>query len=280
MPQIELPSGSFHYDEFGGGEEVLWLSGGGAVGAVWHPYQMPYFERFYRCVTYDNRGIGGTVCTEPLPWTIADMARDAAELIEALLDPPVVVCGKSMGGFIGLQLLLDRPDLCRAGIVMGVAPCGHEGWLGDYMRAEVDLRRRGERLEGMFATIHYAAQLFPARALGDPVVWERIKRVLGEGFNEQNERSLIPQWQACIDFDVRDRLPDCSVPLHVIVFDEDVQAPPQLGEEVARLAPGAEAHVLEGMGHGSVWGHTHEEANPFIKGLIDRYIAPRDDVPL
>ena len=81
------------------------------------------------------------------------MARDAAAIIEALLDPPVVVCGKSMGGFIGLQLLLDRPDLCRAGIVMGVAPCGHEGWLGDYMRAEVELRRQGGRLEGMFATI-------------------------------------------------------------------------------------------------------------------------------
>jgi hypothetical protein len=25
------------------------------------------------------------------------------------------------------------------------------------------------------------------------------------------------------------------------------------------------------MGHGSVWGHTHDEANPFIKSLIDRY---------
>ena len=26
MPQIELPSGSFHYDEFGSGEELLWLT--------------------------------------------------------------------------------------------------------------------------------------------------------------------------------------------------------------------------------------------------------------
>jgi pimeloyl-ACP methyl ester carboxylesterase len=248
VPQVELASGSFHYDEFGRGEEVLWLSGGGAVGAVWHAYQMPYFERFYRNVTFDNRGIGRTVCVEPAPWTIADMARDAAAIIESLLDPPVVVCGKSMGGFIGLQLLLDRPDLCRAGIVMGVAACGHEGWLGDYMRAEVALRRQGGRLDGMFSLIHYAAQLFPARALGDPAVWAEIQRVLGPSFNEENERSLIPQWQACI------------------------QAPPQLGEEVARLAPAARFHLLDGMGHGSVWGHTHEQANPFIKQLIDRHL--------
>ena len=111
-------------------------------------------------------------------------------------------------------------------------------------------------------------------------MWERIQQVLGAGFNEQNERSLIPQWQACIDFDVRDRLPECSVPLHVISFDEDVQAPPQLGEEVARLAPTAQHHLFEGMGHGSVWGHTHEQANPLIKELVDRYITPRDDAPL
>ena len=273
MAAIDLPSGSFHYDEFGEGPEVLWISGGGVVGAVWHPYQMPYFERFYRNVTYDNRGIGETVCHEPPPWTIADLARDAAALIEAVLHPPLVVVGKSMGGFIVLQLLLDRPDLCRAGVAMGVAPCGHEGWLGDYMRAEVELRRQGGRLEGMFSVIHYASQLYPARALGDPASWAAIRRFLGEDFNEQNERSLIPQWQACIDFDVRDRLPACVVPLHVIGFDQDVQAPPQLAEEVARLTPTAEFHLLEGMGHASIWGHTHEQANPFVKSLVDRYVA-------
>jgi pimeloyl-ACP methyl ester carboxylesterase len=274
MPMIELPSGRFHYDEFGSGPPVLWVSGGGAVGAIWHPYQMPYFERFYRNVTYDNRGIGETVCDEPRPWTIADMARDAAALIEALFEPPIVVAGKSMGGFIVLQLVLDRPDLCKAAIAMGVAPCGHEGWLGDYMRAEVELRRAGGRLDGMFSVIHYAAQLYPARALGDSATWAEIRKVLGEGdFNEQNEHSLIPQWQACIDFDVRDRLPECTVPLHVIGFGEDVQAPPQLAEEVARLAPTAEFHLLDGMGHGSLWGHTQAEGNPFIKGLIDRYVS-------
>ena len=279
MPQIELPSGSFHYDEFGSGEELLWLTGGGGVGAVWHPYQMPYFERFYRNVTFDNRGVGGTVCTEPEPWTIADMARDAAAIIETILDPPVVVCGKSMGGFIGLQLLLDRPDLCRAGHrdggrslrSRGLARRLHAGGgratatgraAGGHVRDDA-LRRPA--LPG-------AGARRPRRVGADPAV-------LGAGFNDQNERSLIPQWQACIDFDLRDRLPECSVPLHVISFDEDVQAPPQLGEEVARLAPTAQHHLFEGMGHGSVWGHTHAQANPLIKELVDRYISARDDVP-
>ena len=40
----------------------------------------------------------------------------------------------------------------------------------------------------------------------------------------------------------------------------------------AELAPNAEYHLFEGMGHGSIYGHTHEVLNPFIEGLIGRYL--------
>ena len=73
-------------------------------------------------------------------------------------------------------------------------------------------------------------------------------------------------------FDQRDRLPDCRVPLHAAASDQDVQAVPHDGEEVAALAPGAELHLFEGMGHCSIYGHTHDVLNPFIKGLVERYL--------
>jgi pimeloyl-ACP methyl ester carboxylesterase len=176
-----------------------------------------------------------------------------------------------MGSFICSQLALDRPDLLRCAVLMGTASNGHVGWLGDYMGAEVELRRAGGRLDGMFAVTHYAAELYPGHVLGDPVLWEQIKGWLGGVFLEENERSLIPQWQACIDFDVRDRLPGCTVPLHVFAFAEDVQAPAPYGREVAELAPTAELHFFEGMGHCSVFGHTHHVLNPKIGELADRY---------
>jgi pimeloyl-ACP methyl ester carboxylesterase len=196
------------------------------------------------------------------------MARDAAALIERVCEPPVVVAGLSMGSLIVNQLVLDRPDLVRCGISMGTAAAGHRGWLGDYMRAEVELRRRGGRLEGDFAATHYAAELYPARVLGDPVLWPQVKEWLGGAtFLEENERSLIPQWQACIDYDLVDRLPECRVPLHVFAFAEDVQAPPQFGREVAELVPTAELHFFEGMGHCSIFGHEHERLNAEIEAI-------------
>jgi pimeloyl-ACP methyl ester carboxylesterase len=273
MPQLELDGITLHYDQIGQGPDILWVSGGGGVGSLWHPWQIPDFEADFRNTTFDNRGVGKTVCEIAPPWTIADMAADAAALIERVCDPPVAAAGLSMGGFIVEQLALDRPDLLRCAIAMGTAARGGTGWLGDYMRAEIELRKQGGRLDGMFAVTHYAAQLHPARVLGDPEAWERIRTgFLSSGFLEDNEESLIPQWQACVDFDIVDRLPSCKVPLHVFAFNEDVQAPPQYGEEVANLAPKGELHLFQGMGHRSIRGDAQDVLNPLIREIISRYM--------
>jgi pimeloyl-ACP methyl ester carboxylesterase len=57
----------------------------------------------------------------------------------------------------------------------------------------------------------------------------------------------------------------------VLGFAEDVEAPPQDGEEVAKLIPGGKFHLLEGMGHGSWYGHKHDEINAVIEGIVTEY---------
>ena len=74
MPQLELDGVSICYDQRGAGRDIVWIAGGGGRGLNWHRWHVPFFEKDFRNTTYDNRGIGETVCTEPLPWTIADMA--------------------------------------------------------------------------------------------------------------------------------------------------------------------------------------------------------------
>ena len=152
---------------------------------------------------------------------------------------------------------------------MGCAASGHEGWLGDYMGAEVEYRRNGGSLDGLMSTIHYATQLYPAEALGDPVSGPIIRERLGAGWEEDNEKSLIGQWQACIDFDLTDQLPECMTPLHVFVFEEDVQAPPQYGRKVAELVPGAQLHSFPGMGHCSLYGHKQDVVNAEIRAIVE-----------
>jgi len=272
MTQLECSNATIHYEQFGEGPDVVWVSGGGDTGSRWHPYQMPYFGPLFRNTTFDNRGVGQTICDAPEPWTIGDMAHDMAELIEKVCEPPVVAVGLSMGALIVQELAIDRPDLLRSGIVMGTG-ANSAGWAWDFQKAEIDFRREGGTLEGLMGATHYAAMLYPARALGDPGLWARIRDDLLAWMDAgDNEESLIPQWDACLKFDQVDRLPTCEVPIHVIAFTEDIQAPPQDAKLVADLAPNAEYHLFEEMGHGSIYGHTHELLNPFIEQLIRRYV--------
>jgi pimeloyl-ACP methyl ester carboxylesterase len=146
MPELTTSNARIAYRQTGSGPDIVWVSGGGDPGDTWHEWQIPALPG-YRHTTFDNRGIGATECTQPLPWTIADFARGTSELIEAVCDPPVVVAGLSMGGFIVLQLAIDRPDLVRCGISMGTAARA-DGWLYDYMKAEVGFRQAGGELVG------------------------------------------------------------------------------------------------------------------------------------
>jgi pimeloyl-ACP methyl ester carboxylesterase len=82
---------------------------------------------------------------------------------------------------------------------------------------------------------------------------------------------LAAQWQACLDYDSTERLPKCQVPLHVIGFSEDVQTPPQRASQVAELAADGTFHLLEGLGHGSAFGHRPEVVNEKLRSILTAY---------
>ena len=272
MPHSKVPGASIHYEQTGTGPDVVWVSGGGGLASDWDPYQIPYFKGDFRNTTFDNRGIGDTTCDEPMPWPLAKFGDDTAALIEAVCEPPVSLVGISFGSAIVQQVAIDRPDLVRSAIVMGTGSRS-VGWGWDYQKAEIDLRKAGGRLDGMFAVTHYAATLYPAKVLGDRVLWPKLRDELAEWLaSDANEESLIPQWESCLLYDQTEQLPGCMVPMHVIAFAEDIQAPPQDGQELAEVAGNAEYTEFAGMGHGSIYGHTHDILNPFIKATIERYL--------
>jgi pimeloyl-ACP methyl ester carboxylesterase len=119
MPFLDGSESRLHYEQFGSGPDVVWISGGGDAGSRWHRYQIPFFETEFRNTTFDNRGVGRTTSEAPLPWTLDAFARDTAELIEAACEPPVGIVGLSMGALIAQELAIARPDLVPCAVVMG-----------------------------------------------------------------------------------------------------------------------------------------------------------------
>ena len=77
----------------------------------------------YRLINMDNRDAGDSA-PGPGPYTIADMADDAAGLIQNLKCGPTYVIGWSMGGFIALELSLRHPKLVDALILVATSAGG------------------------------------------------------------------------------------------------------------------------------------------------------------
>lgn len=80
--------------------------------AMWNR-QMPALLERYRVLRYDTRGHGASETT-PGPYSIEQLADDAAALIEATGIGPVHFVGLSMGGMIGQQLAIRHPQFVRS----------------------------------------------------------------------------------------------------------------------------------------------------------------------
>jgi pimeloyl-ACP methyl ester carboxylesterase len=269
MAELSLPGVRLAYHQSGSGPDVVWLAAGDNPGENWRRYQTPAFDDAYRSTTYDARGVGATRCDSEPPWPIEEHAVDLAGLIEGVCQPPVFLVGLSMGSLIAVQIAHDRPELVRAAAVMGTC-VRKTGFIREWEEAEIAFRRDGGTLPPAFATAHYAMQYFPADALGDDETWEQIKPFVTAGFADRDGAMLAAQWQACLDYDSGALLPRITAPIHAVAFSEDVQTPPRRVREVADLAADGHFHLLQGLGHGSAFGHRPEVVNECLRAIIDQ----------
>jgi pimeloyl-ACP methyl ester carboxylesterase len=268
MAELALTGVTLAYEQSGAGDDIVWLAPGDSPGANWRRYQTPAFDDAYRSTTYDARGVGATACDDPPPWSIVDHAQDLAALITAVCGAPVFLVGLSMGSLIAVQLAHDRPELVRSAVVMGTC-VRKTGFIREWEEAEIAFRSAGGHLPAAFATAHYAMQYYPADALGDDATWEQIKPLIAADFARRDGSMLAAQWQACLDYDSSAILPRIAAPVHAIAFSQDVQTPPQRVREVAQLAGNGHFHLLEGLGHGSAFGHRPEVVNACVRSILD-----------
>ncbi|MGH2829890.1 MAG: alpha/beta fold hydrolase [Actinomycetota bacterium] len=109
VTRIDAGGISLGYEIRGGGDPLLLIHGLGYGRWGWH-WQVPALSAQFRVIAFDNRGIGESDAP-PGPYTVAQMAGDAAALLDALGIRRAHVIGTSLGGFIAQTLAVERPDL-------------------------------------------------------------------------------------------------------------------------------------------------------------------------
>ncbi|MFP6740928.1 MAG: alpha/beta hydrolase [Alphaproteobacteria bacterium] len=271
MAMLPCDGVNLHYTQTGAGPDIVWVPGGDNIGSDWH-YQTEAFDGAYRNTTHDPRGAGQTQAPPP-PWSISDMAADCARLIEAVCEPPVILVGLSMGALITQQVAIDYPHLLRCAVPMGTGTGfgGGNNYFSNWMVTEVEFRRGGGHLRGDMAVAHYAPFMYPLEALADDDLWPEIRDFVHASYGDRDPDMLVAQWQACIDYNVHDQLPDCQVPMHVFGFSHDLQAPWPGCKQVAERAGNGHFHYFEGLGHLSLVGHRHDEVNAELAKIFAQH---------
>ena len=107
MPNATIRELDMYYEVAGSGEPLLLIMGLGADLNAW-VRQTPVLSTRYRTVTIDNRGVGRS-SKPPGPYSTAQMADEAAGLLDHLGVERAHVLGVSMGGMIAQEVALRHP---------------------------------------------------------------------------------------------------------------------------------------------------------------------------
>ena len=107
------------HDRGGSRAPVLLLHGGLSNSDLLLEAIGPSLNDTYRVVAFDRRGHGYTGDTEA-PFHYADMATEAIEVLHEVVGGPAHLVGWSDGGIVALLVALERPDLVRRLVVVGV----------------------------------------------------------------------------------------------------------------------------------------------------------------
>lgn len=234
------------YDDRGSGDPVLFIAGRGGAGRTWHLHQVPAFQRAgYRVITFDNRGIGAT--ENASGFTTEQMVGDITNLIEKLDAGPVRIVAVSMGSFLAQELMVTRPDLVSAAVLM--ATRGREDRTRAFGReAERELQAAGLELPPKYdAKLRLIENFSPTTLNDDDKVRDWID--MFTMWPTKPTPGLLAQVDVA---PVGNRLPvyrSIAVPVLVIGFADDLLLPPHLGREVAEAIPGARYLRIPDTGH-------------------------------
>lgn len=208
---------------------------------------------------YDQYGHGDSD-TPTGPYTMAQLADEAATLIEGLKLGPVIWIGLSMGGMIGQELALRHPAMVEALVLANTTsqypPEAREGW---NQRIQ-GIRQSG--LEGIVdgALTRWFHEGFRHAHSATVAHWRR--KVLGcrtEGY--------LACCEAIRDVDTFTRLPRIAVPTLVIAGELDLGTPPAMARAIASQIPRAQLAVLPEASHLSVLEQPHA-----FRDTVDRWL--------
>ena len=244
MTLIPVGDININYQVQGSGKPLLMIMGLSFSLLDWGNKLTKLLAKNYQLILFDNRDAGLT-SPSPRPYSIADMADDAAGLLDALNIPKAHVFGVSMGGAIAQQFALKYPDKLDKlilGCTMAGGNCSQTGDISGVMSGNLlDLLFTPTFIQANSRELaEFLAETTPFHSKGD---------------------ALHRQLQAFGTHDTCDTLADIKAPTIVITGDKDITIPPSNSDLLVAKIPNAKLEIIADAAHGFAYSHADTTAD-------------------
>jgi pimeloyl-ACP methyl ester carboxylesterase len=288
MTKIRANGIELEYDEVGpaSGIPFLMINGFGSQMTSWSDeFRQSLASGGLRFIRFDNRDVGlsqkwdGIVPDArdvanavregrkpDVPYTLNEMAADAAGLLDALGIESAHIAGASMGGMIAQLVALDHPAKARSLISIFSTtsdpslPLSSPEAMAALTTPPPAPDRASVVAHGVKGRRTYATTRFPFDE-------QRIAALIGDAFDRSNyPEGRARQYAAIMASPPRtERLKSLRLPTLVLHGSADTLLRPECGRHTAKCIPGSEYHEIEG------WGH---DMPPEMVPLVTAFILP------
>ncbi|MBO9521758.1 MAG: alpha/beta fold hydrolase [Nocardioidaceae bacterium] len=230
-------------------------------------YQVRDLQREFghgiRIVTWDHRGHGASQESPKADCTVANLARDMADVIEQHAAPgPLVLAGHSIGGMTIMALAEQRPEIFER--VVGVALVATSS--GRLDTVTLGLPEMGPFLRRQIPRVlAFRSRTLTKRARRRaPIIERRIVRnflfgrpmrlvdaaLTVEGIINSPAATMVGFYENCMEHERTAALKVLDgIPTQVLVGTRDVLTPPEHARRIADAVEGAVLTVIPEAGH-------------------------------
>ncbi len=227
------------WERHGAGAPLLLIHGLGYARWGWEPV-LEGLARSFDVILFDNRGIGESDAP-PGPYTAAELAADALQVLDEAGVARAHVLGTSLGGMVAQELALSHPERVDRLVLVCTTPGGPESF--PMPEQTVALMQGGATL-----------RQFVENALAPEPDPELVQRILRHReATAQPLEAWTAQAAAGAAFDALDRVAGIAAPTLVLHGTEDAVVDPRNTALLALRIPDARVELFPGGGHLFFW---------------------------
>jgi 2-hydroxy-6-oxonona-2,4-dienedioate hydrolase len=246
-----------HYVEAGSGEPIVFVHGAGPGAYGWAGWRqtIPALAKHFRVYAIDTLGFGLTDkpadhCTDQ------DSVDHLHEFLNALCLDKVNLCGNSRGAYMCAKLAVDWPSRVKKLLMVSSGS----------IALAMGLERNDAQMAGMRKLAAYNGTPEAMREfmeiivndhskITDELIADRVQMAALPGHDKvqklqgQYRNSLKTDPNEFQRFELKYRLPQLTIPMHMVWGAKDSFAPPEFADALRKMLPNVSFEMLANSGH-------------------------------